>query len=77
MNYITYYMTGFVGVSVVLASSFITMMRLWDGVTDPFIGYLVDKTNTKFGKSRSFILIGNIILMAASGINNAFYKYAA
>lgn len=68
MNYITYYMTGFVGVSVVLASSFITMMRLWDGVTDPFIGYLVDKTNTKFGKNRPFMLIGNVILMTASGI---------
>ena len=68
MNFIAYYMTGFIGVGVVLASSFITMMRVWDGVTDPFIGYLVDKTNTKFGKNRPFMLIGNVILAAASFI---------
>lgn len=66
MNYIAYYMTGYVGVGVVTASTFITAMRVWDGVTDPFIGYLVDKTNTKFGKNRPFMLIGNILLMVSS-----------
>ena len=66
MNYIAYYMTGYIGVGVVTASSFITMMRIWDGVTDPFIGYAVDKTSTKFGKNRPFMLIGNIILMISS-----------
>lgn len=68
MNYIAYYMTGMIGVGVVVASSFITVMRVWDGVTDPFIGYLVDKTNTKFGKNRPFMIIGNIILALASFI---------
>ena len=43
-------------------------MRIWDGVTDPFIGYLVDKTNTKFGKNRPFMVIGNVILAVASFI---------
>lgn len=68
MNFIAYYMNGYVGVGVVVASTFITTMRIWDGVTDPFIGYLVDKTNTKFGKNRPFMLIGNLILLAASFI---------
>lgn len=68
MNFIAYYMTGFIGVGVVLASSVLTTMRIWDGVTDPFIGYLVDKTNGKFGKNRPYMLIGNIILAAASYI---------
>lgn len=68
MNFIAYYMTGYIGVGVVVASSFITVMRIWDGVTDPFIGYLVDKTNGKFGKNRPFMLIGNVILAVASFI---------
>ena len=59
MNFIAYYLTGYVGVGVVLASTLITTMRIWDGVTDPFIGYLVDKTNGRFGKNRPFIVIGN------------------
>lgn len=68
MNYIAYYLTGFVGVAVVTASSFSMFMRIWDGVTDPFIGFTVDKTNGKFGKNRPFMVIGQIILCVASFI---------
>lgn len=68
MNFIAYYLTGYVGVGVVLASTFITAMRIWDGVTDPFIGFLVDRTNGRFGKNRPFMLIGNLILAGASFI---------
>ncbi len=68
MMYIAYFLTGFVGVTVVVAGTITTVMRMWDGVTDPFIGYMVDKTNTKFGKNRPFIVIGNVILFVASGL---------
>lgn len=68
MNYVAYYLTGFVGVAVVTASSFSMMMRIWDGVTDPFIGFVVDKTNGRFGKNRPFMVIGNIILAVTSFI---------
>lgn len=64
--YVTYFLTGIVGVGVVMAGTITTVMRMWDGVTDPFIGYIVDKTNTKFGKNRPFILIGNLILLVTS-----------
>jgi len=68
MMYVAYYLTGFVGVAVVAASSFSMVMRIWDGVTDPFIGYLVDKTNGKFGKNRPFMVIGQVILLVTSYI---------
>ena len=61
---ITYFLVGIVGVAAVLAGSLVTIMRVWDGVTDPFIGMLVDNTNTKFGKNRPFIILGNVILFA-------------
>lgn len=67
-GYIAYYLGGFVGVAVVVASSFTTAMRLWDGVTDPIIGFLVDKTNGKYGKNRPFMVIGNLILLGSSFI---------
>ena len=44
LGYVSFYLNGFVGMATVLASSFSMIMRLWDGVTDPFIGFLVDKT---------------------------------
>ena len=68
MNYVAYYLGGFAGVATVTASSFTMMMRIWDGVTDPFIGFVVDKTNGKFGKNRPFMVVGNIILCVMSFI---------
>ena len=44
------------------ASIMVTVMRLFDAVTDPVIGALMDKTNTKFGKFRPFMVIGNVIM---------------
>ncbi len=63
---ISYYLIGIVGVATVLAGSIVTLMRVWDGITDPFIGMLVDKTNGKLGKNRPFIIIGQIILFCTT-----------
>ncbi len=68
MMFVSYFITGWVGLSVVMAGSFAMIMRIWDGVTDPFIGYFVDKTDGKFGKNRPFMVIGNIILLISSYI---------
>ncbi len=68
MNYVAYYLAGWVGVTTVVAGSFSMMMRIWDGVTDPFVGMLVDKMDSKFGKNRPFIVVGNIILAITSYI---------
>lgn len=62
MGYVSYYATGVVGLSVVLVSSLLTSMRMFDAVTDPVIGFIIDKTNGKFGKFRPMILIGYIIM---------------
>ena len=66
MMYIAYFITGWVGLGVVLAGSFSMIMRIWDGVTDPFIGFVVDRTNGKFGKNRPFMIAGNLILALSS-----------
>ena len=68
MNFVAYYLGGWVGVATVAAGSFSMMMRIWDGVTDPLVGLLVDKTDGKFGKNRPFMVIGNIILFVSSWV---------
>lgn len=62
MMYVSYYATGVAGIAVVLVSSLLTSMRMFDAITDPIIGFIIDKTNTKFGKFRPMMVIGNIIL---------------
>ena len=41
-------------------------MRLFDAVTDPIIGALIDRTNSKFGKFRPYMVIGNAIMIVSS-----------
>ena len=64
--FLSYYATGIVGLGVVLVSTLMTTMRIWDAITDPIIGFLVDRTDGKFGKNRPFMVIGNIILMIST-----------
>ena len=46
----------------VFASIMVTAMRVFDAITDPIIGALMDRTDGKFGKFRPFMVIGNAIM---------------
>lgn len=65
MAFVSYYATGLAGLTVVIVSTLLTAMRIFDGITDPIIGYFIDKTESKFGKFRPFIILGNVILAAS------------
>lgn len=62
----SFYLNGYVGLGVFLASSFSTIMRLWDGVTDPIVGFMVDKFGAKIGKTRLCLIAGGVILFINS-----------
>lgn len=64
-SYIAYY-GGVLGLLVVFASTMVTVMRLFDAITDPIIGALIDKTNGKFGKFRPFMVLGNVVMAVSS-----------
>ncbi len=65
MNFIVYYMNGVLGIITFVSTTLLTVMRVWDAVTDPFLGLVVDKTTTRFGKNRPFMLLGNLIMALA------------
>ena len=66
MNFIAYYANGVLGLFLMFATTMVTVMRLFDAVTDPVIGALIDRTSTKFGKFRPYMVLGNAIMIAAS-----------
>jgi len=66
LNFIAYYASGVLGLVVAFATTMVTAMRLFDAVTDPIIGALIDKTATRFGKFRPFMVLGNLIMVASS-----------
>ncbi|WP_226529978.1 MFS transporter [Metabacillus niabensis] len=62
LGFVAYYATGIAGLTVVVVSTVLTAMRFFDGITDPIIGYFIDKTESKFGKYRPLMIVGNVIL---------------
>ena len=62
LSYIATFGNNVLGIATVFASVMVTAMRVFDAITDPIIGALMDRTNGKFGKFRPFIVIGNVIM---------------
>ena len=57
--YIMYYYTNILGVSAAVAGTIFMVARLVDAFTDPLMGMVVDRTNTRrMGKYRPFITYG-------------------
>lgn len=59
--YIAYLAVGGYAIAVGTVGVIATFTRIFDGITDPIIGFIIDKTNSKFGKFRPMILTGYII----------------
>jgi len=62
LSYIATFGNKVLGLAMVFASFMVTGMRVFDAITDPIIGALMDKTNGKFGKFRPFMVIGNVTM---------------
>ena len=60
-GFVTYYSNGIVGLALLFISQLLGFVRIFDGVIDPLIGVFIDKTETRFGKYRPLIILGNII----------------
>lgn len=65
LSYIATFGNNILGIAMVFASAMVTGMRVFDAITDPLIGALMDRTNGKFGKFRPFMVIGNMIMAFA------------
>ena len=55
-----FYLTEVVGLSPALAGLVFGIGKIWDAVSDPLMGYISDRTTSKFGRRRVFFLIGII-----------------
>lgn len=67
LSYIATFGNNVLAITTLVATSMITIMRVFDAITDPIIGAMMDRTNGKYGKFRPFMVIGNVI-MALSAI---------
>ena len=67
-SYIMYYYQDILGLSAIFVGFILMIARVFDAANDPFMGVVVAKTNTKWGKFRPWLFTGTIL--------NAFVLYA-
>lgn len=56
MLFLTFFYTDIFGISPAFVGTMFLLVRLIDAVTDPLMGALADRTNTRWGKFRPYLL---------------------
>lgn len=59
------YLTDTVGIAASLAGIAILVGKFWDAVTDPMVGFLSDRTRSRWGRRRPYLLFGALPLLLA------------
>lgn len=52
------FFTDAFGIRPILAGTVMMVSKIWDAVSDPMMGSLVDRTRTRWGSKRPWILFG-------------------
>ncbi len=58
--WLMFFYTDVFGISAIAAGTIMLIARFWDMAIDPIIGIVSDRTNTKWGKFRPYILFGAV-----------------
>lgn len=64
-SYLVFFYTDIFGISAAAAATMVTVTKVIDAFTDPAVGALADRTQTRWGKFRPYLLFGAIPMMAA------------
>ncbi len=59
-SFVMIFLTNTVGMSAGIVGSLIAASKLFDGITDIFFGAMIDKTHSKMGKARPWMLYGYV-----------------
>lgn len=60
------YLVDFVGLGAAFAGSLIALSKLYDAIIDPLVGALSDRSKSRAGRRRPFVLVGGFLLVLAA-----------
>jgi GPH family glycoside/pentoside/hexuronide:cation symporter/probable glucitol transport protein GutA len=66
-SYLSVFYTDVVGITPAVVSAIFLLSRIWDGVNDPMFGAIAERTKSRHGRFRPYLLYGSPFL-ALSGI---------
>ena len=71
--YFTVFLTNVVGMDLQHATFIIMLATIWDGINDPLMGIITDRTRSKYGRHRRYLLWSiPILVVAYSMLWNSF-----
>lgn len=56
MIFLLYFYTDVFGISAAIAGTMFIITRFWDSANDPIMGVIADRTNTRWGKFRPYLI---------------------
>ncbi len=65
-NYILFFFTDVFGILPAAAGTLLLVTKIWDGINDPLMGILVDRTRSRWGKFRPWLIFTPILFAPIS-----------
>jgi GPH family glycoside/pentoside/hexuronide:cation symporter len=59
------YLINVLGIGPAVAGSLMFISKIYDGVTDPMMGVISDKTQSRWGRRRPYLLVGGVLCAAS------------
>ncbi|MGI6616039.1 MAG: MFS transporter [Dethiobacteria bacterium] len=63
--FLLFYFTDVLGIGAALAGTIIMVSKIWDAVTDPLMGSISDRTRSRWGSKRIYLLLGALPMGAS------------
>ena len=60
--YFLFYATVIMGIDPAVAGTMTLFARIFDAVNDPMMGAIVDRTDTRFGTCRPYLMFGSVFI---------------
>lgn len=77
-NALNVYLADYLGIGMVGAGLVLSITKIWDAINDPMMGMIVDKTRTRWGKCRPYLIwmvipmmVGTVLLFAPVDFKNS------
>ena len=65
------YLINVVGIAPAVAGTLLFVSKMYDGVTDPVMGVISDKTNSRWGRRRPYLLVGGVLCAISASASSS------